>query len=146
VPVVTPQTFADAVFGAFNTFWASRCTVVWPNKAFDPDALGVTQTVSYVKPAIVDDFEGQSQINNSVTPILSTRTGVFGVEIFTRGEAATDLANQRKDEVLQFLETPPATIVGTVFRRRGIQTIGFNGVWYQVNVTAAFLYFTDRAP
>lgn len=145
MPAITPTLFRDQLFGALSTFWAARTPIFWPNLNADPAALGPDAT-AYIKPSIVDQAEGQAQLTSSVTPQLLSREGIFGVELFTRGEASEDLSLSLKDALLQFVERVPRSVEGAIFRRRGSQTIGFGGVWYQVNVTAAFLYFTDRAP
>lgn len=146
MPALTPQGFADAMFGAFNTYWAGRTEIVWPNKPFDPASIGVAADDAYVKPSIVDTPGSQVPRSGSASPQLLSREGFFGVEIFTRGEESTDRANELADDVLVFLERPPVTIPGVLLSRRGLLPLGFQGAWYQVNATAAFLYFTDRAP
>lgn len=146
MPVITPQDFTDALFGAFNTYWAARTEIVWPNKPFDASSLSSAQLTAYVRPTINELPEGERPYSTSVSPQFWTREGVFQLEIFTRGEGATDRSNELVEDALQFVERPPLAIDGAIFRRRGRFTIGFTGVWYQDNVTAAFLYFTDRAP
>jgi len=146
MPVLTPQDFTDQFFAAFDAFWTDQTTVAWPNKTFDPDVTGPAQGAAYVRPSIVDAIEGQVPQTSSVSPALNTRAGNVGFEIFTRGEGSLDQSNALRDDAMTFLERVPRSVLGAIFSKRGIQTIGFNGVWYQVNVSAAFLYFTDRAP
>lgn len=145
MPAITPINFRDAVFGAFNTYWANRTVVAWPNLAFDPSSLDKSDTTAYVKPAIVDEPEGQQTRTTSVEPHLKSRSGSLGFELFTRGERSEDQSLELGDDLLAFLDRQHLAIPGLILSRRGMLPIGFQGVWFQRNVTAAFLYFTDRA-
>jgi hypothetical protein len=138
---LTPSEFRDALFEAFESYWASRTPIAWPNKQFDPDSIGEADNDAYVKPVIQGIPEGQAMIGASG---YFQRTGLIIVNVYTRTGTSTDRAYALADNVLEFFEDPVPDVAEAIFNRLGIQEFPPGEAWFQVSVTANYLYFTDR--
>lgn len=141
---VTATGFRDALFTAFDEFWADRTPVAWPNKPFDPQALGEDDADAYVRPFILGDPDGQTRLSNSVARDHFIRAGQFTIELYSRMGQSTDRVYELAEAVLAWLANPGVT--ETIFSQiSSPQEIGALGSWYQVNITANWRYFTDLA-
>lgn len=138
---LTPTGFRDALFEAFADYWASRTPIAWPNQMFDPDSVGTSDDAAWVSPNIQGQLEGQAPIGTSG---YYQRQGVVIVNIYTRTGAGTDRAYALADNVLEFFEDPAPDVAEAVFNRLGVQEFPPGEAWFQVTVTANYLYFTDR--
>jgi len=138
---LTPKGFRDALFTAFDSYWADRTPVAWPNKPFDPDSVGEDNDAAYVSPVLQGLPEGQRPIGASG---YFERRGLVIVNIYTRTGTGTDKSAELSDDVLEFFEDPAPDVAEAVFNRLGVQEFPPGEAWQQVSVTASYLYFTDR--
>lgn len=145
---VTPVQFRDNLFAALDAFWNDRTPIAWPNLEFDPDRAFPTEADddAWLEVQVLGDSAGQVPIGSSVGVAGAfRRSGSVTLSVYVRGNTATDLLYQLADAASQFLEARESrAVANTVFSGIGHQEIGFDGTWYQLNVTAAFTYFTDR--
>ncbi len=139
MPVITDADFQDNVFTAFEAFWASRSTIAWPNVEFDPEVLA-----EYIEVQIVGDADGQIPVGPSTLQQTKRRTGLLAFSIFVRENTSLATAYARSEAVKGFLESTRA-ISNTNFTGIGQQEVGPDGVFFQVNVTATYAYYTDRS-
>lgn len=144
MPEITPLQFSDNVKGAFRTFWAAAgfdvTRVAWPGVAFDPKGLD-----EWVALVINHTPQGRQSIGSSVNVGGSfSQQGVIAIEIYTRQGRSLDRAYVIADSAILFLEQPRAIPNTRTFDLSGPLEIGPDGTWEQVNVTASFVYYTDR--
>lgn len=141
---IAPVDFRDNLFSAFSTFWAGRTPVAYPNKTFKPEEVAGDL---WVELTIAGGNPGQQSIGDSVNSGKNfQRTGTFGVLIYQRQNTGTRAAYEAADAVKQFMESPRAMgVPNTVFTSISEpQEVGPDGVWWQLNQTCTFVYFTDR--
>ncbi len=139
MPVITDSDFRDNVFTAFEAFWASRSTIAWPNVEFNPEDLD-----EYIEVQLIGDPEGQLPVGTSIAQQTKRRRGTVAFSIYVRENTSLDTAYARSNAVKDFLSTTRA-ISNTNFTGIGQQEVGPDGVFFQVNVTASYAYYTDRS-
>ncbi len=140
---VTPLAFRDSIFTAFSAFWAGRTQIAAPNVAFDPAEIPEDET-AWVRLYILGDVQGQSRLSRSVNPDHFARSGIFTIEVYVREDGDLDEAYTLADAALEFLESPG--VAASNFSNVSTpQEFGPDGTWFQVTVSAAFVYWTDRA-
>lgn len=143
---VTPTIFRDAVFAAFDTFWADRTPVAYPNLEFDPDSAFPTPGAddAWARLFLLGSADGMERYSSSVLSNHWSRSGVLTLEAYGRQGGSTDRVYELADAFMQWLENPG--VANTVFSEiTQPQEVGPDGTWFQVVVTANWLYFTDRA-
>ncbi len=138
MPIISDVQFRDNVFTAFTTFWAGRSTIAWPNVEFDPETVD-----EYIELQLIGDPAGQTPVGTSTFQQTKRRVGTVAFSIYVRENTSLDTAYARSEAVKEFLENPRA-ISNTTFTGIGQQEVGPDGVFFQVNVTAAYAYYTDR--
>lgn len=138
----TPTTFRDSVFAAFDTFWAARTPVAWPNDQFDPESLPLADDTAWARLSLLGSAEPETNHGSGIF----RRTGTVTVEIYVRARTATDKLYELSDAALEFIERAAGSSVKDGFLRGGrLVEIGPDGTWYQANVVGDYLYFTERA-
>ncbi len=140
---VTPLGFRNALFTAFDAFWADRTQIAVPNVDFDPDKIPSTDT-AWVRLFILGDAAGQQRLSGSVEPQHFGRTGIFTIEIYVRQNADLDEAYALADDALSFLEGNGVADM-KFSNLSSPQELGTDGTWFQLSVSAAWVYWTDRA-
>ncbi len=138
---VTPLLLRKEFFTSFETMWADRSPIAVPNVGFDPDAVTGD---SWVRLTITGRPEGEVRYSHSVARINSSRAGDFTVQVSVRTGTDLDLAYTHIDAIIAWLGSPGLatayfTKVGTPIE------LGDTGAWFQMSVSAAWQYFTDRA-
>lgn len=138
----TPRTFQDSVLAAFNSFWADRTPVAWPNKTFDPDAAFPAPAAddAWVSVTLLGSAEGELDRGSSIYQ----REGTLSIQLFVRGDSSTDLFTQLQDAALEFLEVRSPDVKDGFMRNARFQEAGEDGVWYTGTATADWTYFTNR--
>lgn len=141
---MTPLQFRDALFGAWDAYWAQRTPVAWPNVPYDPGA----EVDAYVELQLAGNAEdGRVPTATSANAAGNHREqGTLGVSIYVRQGNGTDRAYELADDVTKFFEPAQARAVpATVFSRVSApQPVGPDGAWWQLLVTATYTHFTDR--
>ncbi len=141
---VTALSFRDSLFNAFNTFWAGRTEIASPNRDFDPDELPESEE-AYVRLFILGNPEGQTRLSNSVARAHFSEAGLFTAQVYVREGTDLDLAYQLGQAVVDFL-SKPGVADSNFSNVSPPQEFGLTGDgWFQVVVSAAWLYWTDRA-
>lgn len=142
---VTPLDFSNALRTAFNTFWAARTPIAWPNKDFDPAReVGDDADAAWVRFASVGDTDGNQRYSGSVDRAHFSRSGIATIEVYVRQQQTTDLAYTLANAALQFFEKPG--VANALFGNISSPVeIGNDGTWFQLTVSANWTYFTDRA-
>ena len=143
---LSPWQHQAAILAAFRTAWGGsslQTPVAWPNLPFDPAAAfpSPADSDAWVRPVYQQPEEGDSRIGESG---YLFRIGRFTVEIYVRSGKGTSRAYDLADDVLVFLRGQ--TVAETHFSGLGVNEIGDDGTWWQVNVGAAFRYVSDTAP
>lgn len=136
----------EAVTAAFQTDMATNQPAVllaWENVKFDPEDEFPTskQTDSYVR-FNLQHTPGDSG-NASLGNRYFRRNGVIIVQVFVRANTGRALSNAVVDAVLLFFEQ--TSVPGIWFRGQSPSEAGDDGSWFQVNVSAEFVYDTLRA-
>ena len=141
---VTALAFRDSLFNAFNTFWAGRTEIAAPNVDFDPDELPESDE-AYVRLFIQGDLVGQTRLSNSIARAHFSEEGLFTIEVYVREGTDLDLAYQLGQAAQDFL-SKPGVADSNFSNVSPPREIGLTGDgWFQVVVSAAWLYWTDRA-
>lgn len=127
----------ESILSAFHTAWANRTPVEWPNLA-DQDGKPPLNTgnVSWARFTILHGGSDQHSFGGEGERTF-TREGRLMVQIFVpagkRGlEEATTLAMVAANAY------EGKTLGGVRFYRVGSKTVGQDGPWFQVNVSADF--------
>lgn len=141
---VSPLAFRNSLFVAFEAFWAGRTEIAVPNREdFDPATLPAGDT-AYVRLFILGDGEGQTRLSNSVARNHYSNEGTFTVSVMVRQGGDLDEAYTLATAVGLFLENPG--VADSFFRNLGPPIeVGPDGSWFEVDVSARWLYWTDRA-
>ena len=140
---VTPAAFRDAVFTAFDTFWAKRTQGDFPNVDFDPDELPEGET-AWVRLFFLGRSEGETRFSHSVARNHFQEEGVLTIEVHVRQGEDTDQAYALALAAQQFMRKP-GVANSHFFNVSTPEEIGPDGTWFQVNVSASWLYWTDEA-
>ncbi len=139
---LSPSAWEASALAAFSAFWAGRTPVALPNLPFDPaSAVGDAVDGAYVEVEVRQPAEGEASVGRSGYLL---RSGIFAVAVRVRANAGKARALELADDVLRWLRA--AGVAETVFRRRGLEEVGSDGAWFQVNVSAGFLYVSDTRP
>jgi hypothetical protein len=127
---MSKQTQDNELRTRFNTVWANRTTVAWPNAAFTPPS----PQVPWVRFTITDGEGRQTTIGSPTNN--HAHTGVLFISIFAPTNAGDAIANQRADEAAAIFRN----WCGTNIRCRAvtIKSIGVFEGWYQINVQVPF--------
>lgn len=138
---IKPAQFRDNLFAAFATFWAGRTPVAYPNVQFRPETVAGD---AWVELQLVGDDAGRTEIGSSEAGQPASFSGTLGISIYVRMGQGTDLAYDLAEAAVAFMEAP-RNVPNTLLRDISApQEIGPDGVWWQVNVTCTFVYFSDR--
>ena len=140
---VTALDFRNSLFAAFETFWAGRTELATPNNDWDPANLSSNDD-AWVRLYILGDPTGQTRYSNSVARDHFQRSGTFTVEIYVRQNKDVDLAYQLAEAVQEFLAKPGVADSSFSDVSAPVEN-GPDGTWFQVVVSASWLYWTDRA-
>lgn len=132
------------MFGAFDTFWADRTPIAWPNQPFDPESIGEAEGAAWVRPFLLGDVDGQRQLTRSTNPQHFERRGIFTLSIYVRQGSVqtTDQAYALGEAALQFVELP--NVPNALFTDQGLVEVGPDGTWWQLDASMRYRYFTDR--
>jgi hypothetical protein len=115
----------------FNTIWANRIPVSWPNLAFTPPS----PQSPWCRFSIVGGESKQTTIG--ATNNNHRSTGIVYVSIFIPSNTGDLIALQRADEAAAIFRNWAGTNVRC--RVPQIKAIGDSDGWYQINVMTAFL-------
>ncbi len=140
----TPITFRDALFLGFNTFWAARTPISYPNLPFDPEDFFADPKPddAWVALSLLGAPEGEQHVGNAAY----VRKGLFNVQIYVRGDVATDGFYVLADGALEFFELRSVDLKDGFMDQNGrLLEIGEDGVWYSGNCSVDWTYITNRA-
>lgn len=147
---VTPRDFSDDVWGQFQAYWDTAQPtlseyVAYPNRAFDPEEIGESDTQAWVRAVIVGNQEGgMVRYSNSVDRNHWQRNGRITFEVYVREQTSSDLAYELIDDIMFWMENPGTEFA--IFSNISAPVeIGPDGTWFQVSISADWRYFTDRA-
>jgi hypothetical protein len=140
---VTALDFRSSVFTAFAAFWADRTQIAAPNTNFDPAAIPENET-AWVRLYILGNAQGQTRLSRSVNPDHFARSGIFTIEVYVREGRDLDEAYTLAEAAMEFLESP-GVAAANFSNISPPQEFGPDGTWFQVTISAAFVYWTDRA-
>lgn len=145
---VTPKAFRDDLLGSFDAFWTVEqptVPVAYPNLPFDPENAGEEHDAAWVRLFIAGNpDEGQQRFSNSVARTQWHRSGKITIEIYVREGSSTDRAYDLASSVALWLENSGATYAMLSNISAPVE-IGPDGTWFQVALSADWLYITDRA-
>lgn len=141
---VTPRQFTDDLLTSFTTFWAGRTPLAYPNVDFDPASeVGDDPSAAWVRIFIQGADPGVQRFSNSVQNDHYARAGRVVYEIYVRQAASTDLAYDLADAILEWFQKPE--VPNALFLNFSDPVeIGPDGTWFQVTLSADWVYFTDR--
>jgi hypothetical protein len=122
----------DTICGQFNSAWADRAPVEWPNVPVpDPHFRDGSD------PWCAFDLAFEGGENATIGSRVFSRSGHLVVRIFVpAGERGLERANELAMVALDAFEGK--TIDGVSFYNVGMKTVGPDGPWFQVNVRADF--------
>ena len=137
----TPLSFRDSDFTSFSTFWAARTVIRWPNVPFDPQVDVPAADSAFVGVNLLGASGGEGR--QGVKSFM--REGSMTIQIYTRAGRSTDEVYSLANAVLEFFELRSTTKAedGYFKAARSVE-IGPDGTWYQLDVTADYIYFTNR--
>lgn len=147
MPEITALDFRNALFTAFDAFWADRTQIAAPNVHFDPAAVPADET-AWVRLYLLGDDEGQTRLSGSIARSVFSESGRLTFEVYVRENADLDQAYTLAQDFLDWISAGSnmAAVPGAVFRECSPpQEVGPDGVWFQVSVTCSWFYLTDRA-
>ena len=138
----TPATFQDSILASFTTLWAGRTPIAHVNLPFDPDTAFSPKTNddAYVRISFLNDSDGEQNRGSSIFE----RRGVVTVQIYARAGQGSDVIQAHVDAVLGFMELNSADVKDGYINRPRVIEIGSNGTWFEIDVTASWVYFTSR--
>lgn len=144
---VTPIAFRDDMLGAFRTFWLARnptVPVAYPNLPFDPESAGEAVDAAWIRITIQGNAApGQQRFSNSVARTHWHRNGTVAIEVYVREGGSTDRCYALANDVAQWMENPGMTYA--MLRNLGSPVeIGPDGTWYQLSLSADWMYLSDR--
>lgn len=128
---MTPDQVDKAINAAFATAWGATTDIAWDNVPFNMETADEFVRVS-LQHVSGDAIE--------LTGKLFRRTAVLFVQIFTAANAGKTRALQLGELALAIFEARPGPVTGVRFRRVGLQDVGLDGSFYQVNVSAGVEY------
>lgn len=145
---VTPEAFLDDLLGAFDTFWTAAnptVPIAYPNRPFDPSDAGEGLDAAWIRVVLLgNESEGQQRFSNSVARTHWHRSGKITFEIYVREGNSTGRAYGLADSALLWLENTGATYA-MVSNISAPVEVGPDGTWFQLSLSADWLYITDRA-
>lgn len=138
----TPLSFRDNLFTAFNTFWAARTPLAWPNETFDPGEVFSTpaDTDAWTSVTILGDPDSETRRGvqaferaGSVTLMIHVRVGTLTDKLYTLTDAALEFFELHRPDVKDAILGAPRSV-----------ELGPDGTWSIMEVTAPYRYFTNR--
>lgn len=146
MPVIPLQDWIDSAFGAFGAFWAGRTPVAYPNLPFDPSSL-VGDDAAWVRLFVLHDRGGldpggQLSVGPSAAERSVLRTGIWTTEVYVREASSALRAYTFANDALGWLQDQ--RVPQTVFSLLGVLEVG-GAPWWQLNVSARFMYLSGRA-
>lgn len=143
---VTYQAFQDEIMDAFAAFWAGRTQIESPNRPFDRAKVPESD-LAYVAWTIQGETggegAGEERWSHSVARNHFSRRGPIVFTANVRDEAGIDPAYSILTDCSKFLET--VVTPHAIFQEIGTPlSLGSDGAWWQVSLSAQWLYFTDR--
>ena len=125
----------DAICQAFSDAWADRTPVEWPNVATEGPQLR-EGNVAWCAVHIIHDGADQRTLGGEGERVFE-RFGGLTVQIFIpAGQRGLSPASELAKVAADAFEGK--TVGGVRFYRVGTRTIGSDGTWFQVNVSADF--------
>ncbi len=138
---ITPLLLRNSILTAFDTFWAQRTPIAVPNVAFDPDKVDGD---AWARVTITGRPEGEARHSHSVARTALSREGDLTIQVSVRSGTDLDLAYALTDAVIEWMGKP--SLATAYFTKVGTPIeLGDTGAWFQVSVSATWLYFTDKA-
>jgi hypothetical protein len=126
----------DSICECFNTAWANRTAIEWPNVASATGTKLSEGNDAYVSFHVIHESSDQLSLGETGNRVF-TREGQFIAQIFVpvakRGlDESTLLAKAALDAF------EGITFGGVRFHQVGAKTVGPQGNWFQVNVSGNF--------
>lgn len=125
----------DSTFGAFNVAWAARTPIDWPNVTVEGPHLR-EGTDPWVSIHMLHDGSDQHTMGEEGARVF-TRTGSVVVQVFVPA-GQRGLTDATALAMVASSAFEGRTVDGVRFYRVGTKTVGRDGSWFQVNVTADF--------
>jgi hypothetical protein len=145
---ITPKAFRDDLLGSFETFWTANnptVPVAYPNLPFNSEDAGEASDAAWVRLFIAGTAEeGQRRFSSSIERTQWHRAGKLTIEIYVREGSSTDRAYDLASSVALWLENSGASYAILSNISAPVE-IGPDGTWFQVALSADWLYITDRA-
>ena len=140
---ITPTAWQTEVMDAFIAYWAPihpDVQIASPNRPFDRSKVPED---TFVEWSLIGEAGGQTRYSNSTANNFFSRIGTMtwtaNVKVQLKVELALDLIN----DIGLFYET--VLLEDGYFTGVGTQVpLGDDGSWYQVSLSANWIYFTDR--
>jgi len=131
------STATDAACALFNEAWADRTPVEWPNLVVDAGAAPLSQgNVPWARVSVLHGGGSQSSLGPEGGRLFEGH-GQVVVQVFVpagkRGLVDADALASAAVSAFR-----GKTRDGVRFEQVGARTIGNDGPWYQVNVTADY--------
>ena len=128
---MSEQTANNELRTRFDTVWANRTPVAWPNVTFTPPS----PQASWCRFSITNGEAQQTTIGSTTNN--HRFTGVIYIQVFTATNAGDSVALQRADEAAAIFRNWCGTNIRC--REATIKTIGANADgWYQINVSIPY--------
>ena len=135
----TVQAVRVAINESFRRYWCCD-DIAWQNDPFDPADLDEFVRFSIVH---VAGASGPAGIESGAVKRFR-RGGLVTVQVFTRGNSGLARSDELVEKALLFFEAEEP-VAGAWYRDPSPAEAPGDGVWRQVNVTAALTYETLRA-
>ncbi len=128
---MTADEVDQAVATAFRTAWGGTTPIAWDNVPFDSESRTEFARLSlqHISGELVE-----------LAGSMFRRQAVLFVQVFTAANAGKSRALQLGEQAMAIFEARPGPVSGVRFRRVGLQDVGLDGRFYQVNVSAAVEY------
>lgn len=139
---VTPKAFQDEVMTSFASFWAGRSPIASPNKGFDRSKLPAS-TQAFIEWTIIGRPDGERRLSHSVERNHFRREGTITFTANARSGLGLDPCYDLLDAVQDWLTGTSLTTA--IFLNLGSPIpLGDDGAFYQVSLSAGWVYLTDR--
>lgn len=134
---MTPQQATDEVSAKFLAHWGAETAIAWDNLDFDPSTVD-----EYVRFSVQHADGDRADIAGDDADALYRRSGFVFIQVFTPKGGGTDRSNELGEKGLSFLERYRGQLW---MRSQALRPVGNDGRWFQVNLSAEFLYDSLRA-
>lgn len=134
MPSLTEAT--DSICECYNTAWADRTPVEWPNVSQPAGTKLSDGNVAYAAFHVLHEGSAQMSFGDTGNRVF-TREGQFIVQIFVpAGKRGLDESSLLAKAALDAFEG--ITFGGVRFHQVGAKTVGLRDNWFQVNVSGDF--------